>query len=1352
VALLSGAVTAELQFTQLSWTEFEELIAALAEVSDDLVDVRRYGPDGQAQDGIDVIGFTRTSRRAYAYQCKRVSRFTESHLERAVAEFIDGARPFDPVKFVVAVAVPALRTQVLHLLEAERGRHPEVDLQLWDAPRLNDLLRDRPRIVERFFGEPLARAFCVSDSFSPAASPDDECPYPGLAPFQSDQARWFSGRQRAVAEICQRMDGLLAAAGPLVVTGPSGVGKSSLLRAGVVPAIREGRLPVTWPLVLMTPTDRPMRELTERMSTATDGDGPQRAVLLVDQFEEVFTLCADEDEQTRFIDEIARLSDHPASGPGPSALVVLCLRADFYGQCLAYEPLRVALRANAVPLGPMSAGELREAITAPAEAAGLRVEPGLPDLLLRDVGLPDSTGDQAERLPLMAHALRATWQQRQGRYLTVEGYRMTGGISEAVASTAERTYAELDTDRQRLAKTLFTRLVKVGDGTVDVCRPAGRDELLRDLADSAGTADIMRRFTDARLLTQQRDTVTIAHEALLRCWPRLGGWIADSRADNLTGQRLHEAAAAWARDDSDDSALYGGKRLAAARAWASEHKADLGASAASFLSASNQRQRKLRAAFLAVGVITAVLAVAVATTVTIAIGEHDAATRKNDQAAYNAAMTEATQVAPHDPQLAAQLYLAAYRMRPSPAVAARLLATQHTPFYTVLPVTAHAVAFSPNSSVFATGGDFIQLWQTTGPGHARSLSRPFGGVPGNSGPGVEAMAFSPDRRTLAVIVNDLVRLWDVSDPAHPRSLGVLTNHGPGPAQAVTFGPVGGLLAVGTGSGMLGATQLWDVSDPAHPQVLGPALAERWGPVDSAAFSPNGRTLATGDSGGYVQQWNMTRPASAVAIGEPLPVDTGTSSIDSLAYALDGATLAAGSSDGGVLLWDVANPARAHALGAALTGCAPGQGSAAFGPHGLLAAGCGAGGDSRGSVRLWHVTAGALPAALTLPQSVDVQVKTLAVSADGRTLVVEGWPGTVTLWSIPQVMLNDGQVLALAFSPQRGILASAGSGGTVRLWMTNGTGAPRPLGTLRDLGRGFFDALALSPDGRLLAGGDGGRVRLWPLADSGRSFLLPSGDSVPGNTLAISPDDGLLAVCDGQGDVQMWDVSDPVHAHQVSMMSGDASQCSAVAFSADGGTLAIGGDDSNVYLWRVSDPAHPRPLGAPLPASDTAIGGIVSLAFSPHDHLLASGAADGTVRLWRVAGSARPVAVGRSLNDPVGGNVAVAFNAHGTVLAVGGNNDSVQLLDVTDPANPRPVGPPLTVAADPASTENEWQGIPTQLVLAGDTAITGSTTDGATLLWTVNVSDAISRICAIPGQLTPAQWQRYIPQVAYATDC
>ena len=459
----------------------------------------------------------------------------------------------------------------------------------------------------------------------------DECPYPGLAAFGPDQARWFFGRDRAVAEIIERLAAKLAEAGPLVMIGSSGSGKTSLLLAGLIPALARGALPIAgssrWPRLLLTPTANPMHELSSRVSLATGDDasslaeawpadpqqyvyklrdaltgdtdraGPSsRIILLVDQFEEVFTLCTDTNERQAFIDLLTRIAARPADGMEPVGLVVICVRADFYEACMRYPPLLVALRDSSFPLGPMSAAGLREAIIYPAQAVGLDVEPGLVEVLLRDVGVTggagDEFGDWAGRLPLMAHALRATWQQRRGRTLTVEGYRATGGVMHAIATAADRLFDSLDQAAQLVTKALFLRLIKIDDGTGDTRRHVSRRALVEGISDLRVATTVIDMFTQARLLTQDRDTVTITHEALIYAWPRLRAWIDRDRAGNLIRQEVEDAARAWDSRGRDTSYLFSGNRLEEAQAWATSHDNNLSPIAREFLTQSRKRSRR----------------------------------------------------------------------------------------------------------------------------------------------------------------------------------------------------------------------------------------------------------------------------------------------------------------------------------------------------------------------------------------------------------------------------------------------------------------------------------------------------------------------------------------------------------------------------------------------------------------------------------------------------------------------------------------------------------------------------------------------------------------------------------------
>lgn len=436
-----------------------------------------------------------------------------------------------------------------------------------------------------------------------AQADTDICPYPGLAAFRAQEARWFFGRDQATSDLLSQLDDLLAGGGqPLVVVAPSGTGKSSLLAAGLVPALACGRLPGSrvWPVVAITPGGHPLANLAAQVGKQTGTDPPDaarvgtaaqwgatlltpmvatcggkresgssaRVVLLVDQFEEIFTECRDEAERRAFIAALC------AAAHTSTVLVVLGLRADFYDQCLAYPPLLTALQTP-VALGSMNSDQLRAVITGPAAAEGLDVEPGLVELLLRDLGVnddPDAQGGDYDpgALPLLAHALRAVWQQRSGRVLTVAGYQRTGGIREAIATIAERAYTRLTSAEQQIAQQIFLRLVQVDNQGGAVRRRVPRDRLLQAmLAPVEVTENVLETFGRARLLTFDTATVEITHEAVLRAWPRLAEWISANRAGLRIHQLLAEATEAWEAEGRDPFGLYRGSRLTIAQDWAS---------------------------------------------------------------------------------------------------------------------------------------------------------------------------------------------------------------------------------------------------------------------------------------------------------------------------------------------------------------------------------------------------------------------------------------------------------------------------------------------------------------------------------------------------------------------------------------------------------------------------------------------------------------------------------------------------------------------------------------------------------------------------------------------------------------
>ncbi|MFJ6793419.1 hypothetical protein [Streptomyces sp. NPDC091268] len=807
----------------------------------------------------------------------------------------------------------------------------------------------------------------------PAADGGQGLPYVGLAAFRSEDAGLFFGRERLVEDLLAT----LARRRVLAVVGASGAGKSSLLHAGLLPRLAGAAGPRRTVRVL-TPGPHPAERLAQALADwreppETDAD-PGELVLVVDQFEEVFTVCTDPEERTAFIADLVDAARRPDS----RRRVVLGVRADFYAHCTRHAPLVEVLREAQIVVGPMTAAELRRAVVEPARQAGLTVEGALQATLVAHAH------GQVGALPLLSHALLETWRRRRGAALTLDGFRAAGGFEGALAQSAETLYASLSAHRQELARQIFGHLIALGDGTEDTKRPVSREELGQD----ADTAVVLARAAALRLLTLDQDRVELTHEALIRAWPRLRGWLTDDRERLRVHRRLADAARAWEDVGRDAGALYRGTRLALARELLTTgaltptpkerefYEASAAAEAAAG-SVARRRARRLRTLVALLAVLVVVAAVATANAVR---AEDEVTRQRNDAVAQNLA-DSATDLTNTEPSLAVQLSLTAYHLSPTARTRDSLVSTLMTS------TTAHtkevvALAYRPDGQQLATasGDHNARLWRMHGTDRPVALATLSG-----HGDDLRSVVYRPDGRTLATAGADGgVLLWDVADPARATRLAELDTR-IGDVRALAYSPDGRILAA-CGSG--GAVRLWDVADPARPVELADIGGHR-DAVRAVAFSPDGRTLATGGEDATVRLSDVADPRRPA----PLAVLEGHDvAVFSVAFSPDGRTLA--SASGGrtsVRLWDLADPAHPAAL-ATLSGHTDVVGSVAFSPDGRTLASAS---DDR-TVRLWSVVRPARPGRLTTLTGHITAVGAVAFSPDGAVLASGGFDATLRL--------------------------------------------------------------------------------------------------------------------------------------------------------------------------------------------------------------------------------------------------------------------------------------------------------------------------------------------------------------------
>ncbi len=1150
-------------------------------------------------------------------------------------------------------------------------------------------------------------------------------PYKGLRAFQQADADDFFGREALVEQLIARLKDTGTQGRFLAVIGPSGSGKSSVVRAGLLPALRSGALPGSrnWFLVEMIPGADMLQELEEALrriavnqpATLLDQLGENNLtllravnsilpssddselVLVIDQFEEIFTLLDDEDTRAHILDNLLAAVNHPTS----RLRLIVTLRADFYDRPLLYPAFGNLMKLRTEVVLPLSTDELRRAIVGPAERVGVMLEPGLVDAIMTDVG------EQPGALPLLQYALTELFERRKSRLLTLDAYRATGGVLGALARRADELYNELDEAGQQAVRQIFLRMVTPGEGTEDTRRRVALPELTSVMGNKQVIQSVIDTYGKYRLLTFDRDpqtripTVEVAHEALIRTWERLRGWLAESREDLRMQRRLSASVGEWINFGRDASFLASGTRLDQFEVWVADTTLALNADERAYLDASLadrdarlaaeearkaheamlERRGRNRLRMLVVVLLVATigafgLSALAVNQQQIAVANAQTATNAQGQAIYNAnTATLAQGEALNNAQTAvsnantATIAQGQALNNANTAVANAQTAT----------VAQGQAILNANTATLAQGQALNNA--NTAVANAQTATVAQGQAIANAQTAQSNFTRAEGQRLAAEALNVMQ-----SRDGNVELAGLLSVYA-----------VNKIYSQQTDTALVQATLL-DYAQQVYPHG---------GKVHVAKFSPDGRYVLTGGEDGVVILWETQsgkrfREFRTPAVG-------GLTFIWAAAFSPDGRYVAISSAGRRVELFEVATGKSLMRLG----GLESEANTINFSADG----------------RFILIGAGSVASLIDVQSTAEVQrftghtddIISSAISPDGKYVLTGGRDKMARLWDaasgkklweyVDQVSV----ISAVAFSPDGKTMVVGGL--TTTLWDVASSQKLREL-------PGNSSGLAFSPDGKyLLTSGGLLTAILWDV-QSGAEVRRLSGHTVSIQSVAFSAD-GRYALTGGwDGMARLWDMQQ-VSIRQRQLTGHDGSVID-IAFSPDGNLIATASKDKTARLWD-------RRTGNVIRVLSGHTDAVGAVAFSPDGKLLVTGSDDQTLRLWDVA-------TGKELRQITGvaSQVSsVAFTPNGKQVLTAGNENAARLWDIETGKLVRELeSPTLNV------TDNEILGV--AISPDGKYAL-GGTLQGLALLWDINTGEIVHRLNAGEGDIG------FIYAVAFSRD-